>query len=158
LIAPPRRGARELWAWQRLGWRYEDEDVVGRTLSHVAEYHLRRLDAARDHGLGVRALAGTLFEVAAGHVSRRFDRARDPRVAAVAATGRAIGDVVLVHAHETGDVHVLRDDAVVAWRLVTSLPAPATLATVRDQLVAGGLPLDGAGAALTALVDAALVA
>jgi hypothetical protein len=69
-----------------------------------------------------------------------------------------IGDVVLVHAHETGDVHVLRDDAVVAWRLVTSLPAPATLATVRDQLVAGGLPLDRAGAALTALVDAALVA
>ena len=157
LLPVPRPGARELWAWRRLRWRYDDEGVVGRTLAHVAEHHLRRLDARLDHGLGVRALAGTLVEVARGHVVRRVTGTAAPRFLAAAATARAIGDALLVHAHATGDVHVVRGDAITAWQLVTSSAAPATLAALRDRLVAGGLAPDRADAALAALDAAALL-
>jgi hypothetical protein len=158
LLPTPRLGARELWAWRRIGWRYDDENVVGRTLSHVAEYHLRRLDADADAGLGARAFAATVLDVAAGHVARRLDRTREPRLTAARATERAIGDALLVHALATGDVHVLRGDAITAWRHVSTLSAAHTHAALVDRLAAAGLAPDRADAALAALVDATLLA
>jgi hypothetical protein len=163
LLPTPRPGARELWARQRLGWRYDDESVIGRTRAHVAEYHLRRLDAAGDAraGLGVGALVRTLGAVAAGHVVRRVAAGvsrGEPRLAAASATARAIGDALLVHVHATGDVHVLRDDAVAAWQLVAALDAPAAHAQLRDRLAAAaGITPHRAAAVLDALSDAGVV-
>lgn len=157
LLPVPRPGARELWAWQRLGWRYEDERTLGRALAHVAEYHLRRLDATRTDGLGLRALAGTLVDAAAHQLARRASRVRRPRLAAVRATERAIGDALLVHVHATGDVHVLRGDAVTAWRCASAQAAPVPSASLQDHLVAAGLAPDRAAQSLAALVDAGLL-
>lgn len=158
LLPVPRPGARELWAWQRLGWRYEDERAAGRARAHVAEYHLRRLDEARADGLGLRALAGTVIDAAARQVARRASRVRRPRLAAVRATERTIGDALLVHVHATGDVHVLRGDAVAAWRCVAAQAAPIPSASLQERLVELGLTPDRAMVSLAALVDAGLVA
>mgnify|MGYP002377261541 FL=1 len=157
LLPVPRPGARERWAWQRLGWRYEDERTVGRALAHVAEYHLRRLDAAGAAGLGLGALARTLVDTASRQVAHRAASVRRPRLAAVRATERAIGDALLVHVHATGDVHVLRGDAVAAWRCVAAQAAPSPPASLQARLVAAGLAPDRAEQSLAALVDAGLL-
>lgn len=160
VLGRPRAGAREAWAWWRLGRAYGAAEGAGRVLEHVAEYHLRRLDRAGSHDRDPRPLLATLADVAATQAAIALRRAvlRLAPAALEAAPARTAplpdGEGVLVHALDTDDVHVLAGDAITAWRAATP---PAPRAAMIARLAAAALPAPRAAAAVDALVTAGLL-
>jgi hypothetical protein len=167
LLGVPLLSAWELWSWQRLSWRYGDDQSGSRFVQHLAEYHLRRLHSSGRSGLDPRPLVATAAETAAGIVAGQaldwtqrwlspwWGRVRGaaPAVQRAPADAAAIGDGLLLHdAH--GDVHLLDADAALAW-------STAAAATTVDQLVADlvatGLPAARASAAVAALLEQSLL-
>jgi hypothetical protein len=168
LFALPRLSAWELWSWQRLSWRYGDDDARGRFVQHLAEYHLRRLHTSGRSGLDPRPLVATAAETAAGilagHVETWSQRWLTPwieRVRGGAAAGLrrapadavAVGDGLLVH-DAAGDVHLLDADAAQAW---TAAAGDTTADAIVARLVTAGMPSARATAAVDALVEQSLL-
>jgi hypothetical protein len=168
LLGVPLLSAWELWSWQRLSWRYGDDQAGSRFVQHLAEYHLRRLHASGRSGLDPRPLVATAAETAAGIVAGHVDdwtqrwlggwlsRVRGTTPTALHRTpadAAPIGDGLLLHdAH--GDVHLLDADAALAWSAAsTASTADALIAA----LVASGLPAPRASAAVAALLEQSLL-
>ena len=158
LLGDPRPSSRAWWAWRRLGWQYGAASGLAGTVEHVAEYHLRRLDAGRYHDLDPRPLIATIAEVIAGHLTgaarTAVDRLRPPAVTRAVAAVEPLGDDLLVHAIDTGDVHVLTGDAVEAWDATATAGSETAL---RDRLDARGVPPERAAAAIDVLLDSGLL-
>lgn len=161
LLPKSKRGARELWCRSRLEWTDSFVLHLGRWPSLRRSVAYEHLEAIK-HGAGNRsplafiAAIARVFGQTAGHLDRlaQVFRRRPESVSPALLTTQAIGDRLLAHDGETGNVHVLDPLAAAVFSATVHESSPLRIAAL---LEASGVTPTATHATLDRLVEKGLV-
>ncbi len=154
----PRYSSIEFWARRRLGWIEDAMRPATRRLRHIGVKHFDRMPSGRwrtDALDMARVAAVSVKNGIAHHARARLAPLRGALLHRVEAHELAFGEHAALLRPESGQVFVLRGDAIAVWRAAA---APVSGAELYRRLLAQGLPPRAARRAVRSLLALELIA